>query len=289
MKSPKLSVGMPVYNGEKYIEKSIISILDQSFGDFELIISDNASNDGTEEICRSYIEKDKRIKYYRNKENIGAARNYNLLVKYSNTDFFRWQNSDDLITKDLHGACYESLIKNSDAVLCYGKTKVIDANGTFMSNYDDNLNLISDIPSERFIQFLENVGLSNVIYGLMRKKAMLKTTLFGLYNAADVNFMGELCLYGKFIEIPKYMFYRRMHEGASSWDRKNNEIQKAFWDPNIDDKFFLPIIQKYKSYILSLLTSPISLKDKFIILSIILKKINWDRDNLFIEIKKVLK
>ena len=94
---PRISVGMPVYNGEAYIEIAIQSVLDQSFGDFELLISDNASTDRTEEICRDFAAQDPRIVYSRNEENIGAAPNYNRLVDVASADYFRWSNADDVL------------------------------------------------------------------------------------------------------------------------------------------------------------------------------------------------
>jgi glycosyltransferase involved in cell wall biosynthesis len=77
-KTPKISIGLPVRNGEEYLEESIDSILAQTFTDFELIISDNASTDRTEAICRAYAAKDRRIRYYRNPVNIGGANYGNL-------------------------------------------------------------------------------------------------------------------------------------------------------------------------------------------------------------------
>ena len=102
---PKISVGMPVYNGEPYLGISIESILAQTFGDFELIISDNASTDHTEEICRDFASKDDRIIYSRNEENIGAAGNYNRLVDMASADYFRWSNADDVFAPELHERC----------------------------------------------------------------------------------------------------------------------------------------------------------------------------------------
>src|SRR5882762_8329729 len=93
---PRLSLGLPVYNGEEYLAESLDALLGQSYGDFELVISDNASADGTEEICRQYADKDSRIRYVRQPKNIGATPNHNYLFEVCRTELFKWVSHDDL-------------------------------------------------------------------------------------------------------------------------------------------------------------------------------------------------
>ena len=92
---PTVSIGLFVYNGDKAIGLAIESYLAQTYSDFELIISDNASNDRTEEICRSYAEQDERIRYVRQKENIGANKNIQFVLQQSKCEFFMWATGDD--------------------------------------------------------------------------------------------------------------------------------------------------------------------------------------------------
>jgi glycosyltransferase involved in cell wall biosynthesis len=77
---PRVSIGLPVYNGERFLKEALDSLLAQIYTDFELIISDNASTDQIESICRTYAASDRRIRYYRNKENVGAAHNFNRVL-----------------------------------------------------------------------------------------------------------------------------------------------------------------------------------------------------------------
>ena len=86
----RVSIGLPVYNGEKYLEQALISILSQTYTDFELIISDNASTDRTQAICREYAAKDPRIRYYCNEENLGAAPNHNRVFELASGEYFKW-------------------------------------------------------------------------------------------------------------------------------------------------------------------------------------------------------
>jgi len=93
---PKVTIGLPVFNGEKYVQNALTSLLSQTFSDFELIISDNASTDSTQMICEEFANKDKRIKYFRQKNNIGIFHNYKFVLKQASCDYFQWAAADDL-------------------------------------------------------------------------------------------------------------------------------------------------------------------------------------------------
>ena len=97
-KVPQVSIGMPVYNGEPFISEALDSLLDQTFTDFELIISDNASTDSTEAICRQYAAKDSRIRYVRQAENLGAPANFQFVLDQAVGKYFMWAAADDLQT-----------------------------------------------------------------------------------------------------------------------------------------------------------------------------------------------
>jgi glycosyltransferase involved in cell wall biosynthesis len=276
---------MPVYNGEPYIGLAIQSVLDQTFGDFELLISDNASTDGTEEICRDFAARDKRIVYSRNSENIGAAPNYNRLVDMASADYFRWSNADDLLAPVLHERCIAVLDLNPDAVLSYGKTKIIDADGNEGADYEDNLDLQDERPSDRFRKFHDQVGLTNVIYGLMRTDVLRRTARMGdgTYPAADTNLMGELVLYGTFVEIPERLFYRRIHAAASSADRADDDRQTSFWSAGAV-RFSLPAWRKNAAYWKAIRNAPIDLDEKRRLGIYMLQRMYWGKRGLLGEL-----
>jgi glycosyltransferase involved in cell wall biosynthesis len=287
-----ISVGMPVYNGEPYLEQAIKCVLDQTYENFELIISDNASTDSTEEICRHFAKADKRIVYIRNKVNIGAARNYNQVFSHSKGQFFRWHNADDLCDPQIHELCLSVLMKKPDTILSYGKTQLIDQQGLNISSYEDNLNLQQDKASERFKAFFRQVGLTNVIYGLMRRSAVEKTQLMGngTYYASDTNFMAELTLYGKFYELPQTLFFRRMHEKSSSWDRRNDTIQQQFWNGK-DNAFVLAHWKKFIALLKAIRNAAMNRSEKFELYGFILRNMVQQRDqlmsDLFNEVKRI--
>src|SRR5262245_38883261 len=114
---PRVSIGLPVYNGERYLAETLNSMLAQTFEDFELIICDNASTDQTEQICRFYAGKDTRICYVRNATNLGAAKNYRRTFELSSGDYFRWANCDDLFAPESLACCVEILDWKPSVVL----------------------------------------------------------------------------------------------------------------------------------------------------------------------------
>ena len=109
--APRLTIGLPVYNGEKYVAESIESLLGQSFTDFELVISDNASTDSTGDICRQYEKQDSRVRYFRQPQNIGLAPNHNFVVERASGELFKWAAGDDLYARDLVERCVDALDK----------------------------------------------------------------------------------------------------------------------------------------------------------------------------------
>lgn len=275
---PKISVGMPVYNGERYLEAAILAVLGQTCGDFELIISDNASTDRTPEICRDFAARDPRICYLRNPVNIGAANNYNQLFHRSSAPYFRWFNADDLCAPELHEQCLAALEAHPDAVMAYGKTDIVDGEGALLKHYDDRLDLRQDSVAERFISFQENVGLTNAIYGLMRRSALQKTSLMGngSFPAADTIMMAELVLQGKFIELPQTLFFRRMHEQASSWDRKNQTVQQLFWTGK-NSKFVMPTFKRQCALLWAIAAAPCGWHEKWRMRTYVLRRMLWSR------------
>lgn len=246
---PVITVGMPIYNGERFVEASIQSVLAQTFDDFELCIADNASTDRSGDICQDYAASDPRIRYWRNPTNIGAAANYNRLLAEAKSPYFRWSNADDLLAPTLHEKCLSALQSNPVAVLAAGRTAFIDDEGRQTQEYDDQLHLVQSCPSERLRMFLAKVGLTNVIYGLMRADALGRTDLMGdgSIPAADTVMMGQLAIQGMFLQIDEVLFYRRMHADSSSANRADVSRQETFWSAG-NHKFRRPTCRTLAAY-----------------------------------------
>jgi glycosyltransferase involved in cell wall biosynthesis len=232
MHTPRVSIGLAVHNGEKFLKQTLDSIVAQTFEDFELVISDNASSDGTAEICTTYAARDSRVKYSRNSLNIGVNNNFNRAFQLSSGQYFRWSAADDLFAPTSLEVCVSVLDEHPAAVLCYPKTVLIDSDGNKLRSYEDNLDLRSPAAYERFRLALQNMGLLNAHYGLIKANVLRRTSLYGTYPGADMVLLAELALYGQFWEIPQQLFFRRMHDAASS-ALKNQpwETVQEFCDP----------------------------------------------------------
>ena len=285
---PRVGIGMPVYNGERYLEETITATLAQTFEDFELIIADNASTDKTEQICRDFAAQDSRIQYIRNPVNIGASKNYTICFKPSKSEYFRWGNADDLPEKDLVEKCVKVLDENPDTVLAYGKTRIIDEYGKFLNFYDDNLDLQDDSASVRFIKCYEDIRLSNVLYGLMRRESLAHTALIDNYQRSDTNFITEFTLYGKYHEIPEYLFSRRMHPDCSTWDPNDDERLRNFWDPS-KKKLILQVWRQTYEYFKAVYRAPISLTEKRVLFHYLAKRTYWRRELMIEDVQQFIK
>lgn len=216
MSEPRVTIGLPVYNGENFIEDAINSILNQQFQDFELIISDNASTDRTESICREFARGDNRIQYYRNDKNIGAAPNFNNIVPKARGEFFKWMAHDDVIMPEFLNCCVEVLDNNTNAVLACPSVQFINANGDLLEKYVSPFRTADPDPVVRFRETLYGHRCFEV-FGLVRLSALKKTQLIRGYNHGDGVLLSQLALMGKFADIPEELFFSRRHEEQSMY------------------------------------------------------------------------
>ena len=211
---PSLSIGLPVFNGEKYLKQAIDSILAQTYQDFELIISDNASTDLTENICREYLSKDDRIYYYRSEENHGAAWNWNRVFELSSGVYFKWVAHDDIYVPQFLAKCISVLEKDPMIILCHSKSALIDELGTLIGKYEIPTFRDSQKSHERFCEVLNRKSspiLAWLIFGVFRRDSLKMSQLNGAYIGSDWNFLAEISLIGRIFEIPEFMFLRRKH------------------------------------------------------------------------------
>ncbi len=230
--TPSLSVGLPVYNGQRFVGKAIESILNQDYGDFELIISDNASTDDTGHICQQYARMDKRIRYYRNEVNVGAASNHNRVFELANGKYFKWAGHDDECHPQFLGRCVEVLDRAPDSVvLAYPQAELIDQDGTVTDRYLVSIACESPRPHSRLAKVLMCIDLGTPMYGVVRSEALRKTHLHGSYIGADYVLLAELALLGEIREVPHALLRKRIHPGRSMEAHRTEEEYMAWFDP----------------------------------------------------------
>jgi glycosyltransferase involved in cell wall biosynthesis len=289
---PKLSIGLPVYNGEKFLQQSLDSLLNQTFGDFELIISDNASTDNTEEICRNYAAQDQRIRYYRNVTNIGCARNFNRVLELSTSEYFKWAAYDDLHAPDFVSKCMQVLEQNPNYILCHSHTFFIDEQGEFLQNYNIKLKTDSPKPHHRFQELLTK-HLCYQMYGVIRKSALNKIPPMGGHGNADGIFLLRLGMIGQFYEIPEYLFFARSHPQQSlsmffpnylAFTNNNPQYSlgmlpdfyeySVWFDSDNKGKILFPHWRILKEYLLSITQSSLNLDEQLFCIFGIMKKLS---------------
>ncbi|NET02803.1 MAG: glycosyltransferase [Sphaerospermopsis sp. SIO1G1] len=273
---PKLTIGLPVYNGEKFLQQSIDSLLNQTFSDFHLIICNNNSTDNTDEICRNYAAQDDRIIYYHNPSNIGCACNFNRVLKLSRSQYFKWAAYDDLHAPDFLSKCIQILEDNPDYILCHSHTLLIDEDDNFLQNYEIKLQTHAEKPEIRFHELLTK-HFCYQLYGVIRKTALDKIPPMGGYGNADGIFVLRLAMQGKFYEIPEYLFFARCHDQQSlsmffpnfllftnnnpqySLDDLPDFYQYSVWfDSSNQGKLLFPHWRILKEYINSITHSPLT-------------------------------
>ncbi|MFF4607557.1 glycosyltransferase family 2 protein [Streptomyces sp. NPDC001339] len=207
---PRLSIGLPVYNGEKYLAESLDALLGQTYEDFELVISDNASTDGTEDICRKYAAQDARIRYIRLLRNVGATPNHNYVFTQCRGELFKWASHDDLYARDLLQRCVQALDERPDVILAHADQAVIDGDGQVKVPYEYTLATDSPHPPERFRSLLFEPG-GDDFYGVIRAAALRRVKPMDSYHHADRTFVAEIALHGRFHQVPELLYFRRDH------------------------------------------------------------------------------
>jgi len=242
MSRPKVSIGVPVYNGQRYLEHALRSLVDQSFTDFEIIICDNASTDNTQSICESFAASDPRVHYHRNEKNIGANPNFNRVLDLACGHYFRWAAYDDICAPTYLQRCVEALDADPTAAVAHTRTAIIDETGRRIDNdpaamaakgitlreiQDPTRKLNSNCAVSRFADVLLRTKWCFEIFSLFRTEKLRLTGGMGDFYGTDKVLLANMALQGKFIEIDEELFLRRHHPQQSS--QIKTAAQRAAW------------------------------------------------------------
>lgn len=242
-----LTLGLFVYNGAKYIGEALDDILAQTYGDFELIIADNASTDGTSDICRDYASRDPRIRYHRHARNIGMGPNLNWVFEQSSTRYFKWTCHDDRYTPTFLERCVEVLERDPEVVVSHTDTGFIDEQGEPL-RYDKERGIYIDIrgrgitvdaqhicesplPEHRFHDVLHKASGCFHIYGVIRSDALRSVAWRKNYFGHDKVILAEIALLGRFQQIDETLFFKRSRRGQTN-DYSTKELA-ALMNPEV--------------------------------------------------------
>jgi glycosyltransferase involved in cell wall biosynthesis len=253
---PRLSIGLPVYNGERYLAESLDALLGQSYKDYELIISDNASTDGTADICRQYADDDDRIRYIRQPKNIGAAPNHNFVFSKAKGELFKWAAADDLYARDLLERCVEALDEHPDFVLADSWTAAFNDAGDVLQALPYPLTTDSSSAPERFRSMLfgtSKIGAGLIqaddMYGVMRTDMLRRIPPHGSFFHADRVLMAEIALNGRFFQIPDWLYFRRDHPDRPQHAARSVRRWCANLDPRRGDPLRNPTARLIAEYL----------------------------------------
>ena len=268
-----VTIGMPVFNGANYVAEAVDSILAQTFGDLELVISDNASTDATEEICRGLAARDRRIRYLRQPPNVGAAANHNLAFAAAESRYFKWASHDDLLHPRFLAATVAVLDARPEVTIASPASTLIDAHGRPLAYSaerggmvdldgtcwprlpEDNPGLAAGDPVTRFTAVMLNTVMCVEIYGLMRRDAARRTSLIGPFSGSDKVMLAEMALRGPFWLGPEVLFHRRCH--AEQFSASTSGAYRALWYSGRRDSLLTQQLKLLGAYCRSAATGPL--------------------------------
>ncbi|MGH4009578.1 MAG: glycosyltransferase [Pseudonocardiaceae bacterium] len=225
--TPPVAIGLPVRNGEPHLGRALDSLRAQRGIDFELIIADNCSTDGTAELCRAAARDDRRIRYLRREADIGAVANHNRLVYEARSSYFCWAASDDEYLPDRLAQMHAALIEHPRSVLSYTAATEIDQDGRSIGAWRDICRVDHPDPVVRFGELLAKEHPALHSYGLFRREVLLRTGLERPLGTGDRVLLAEMALHGPFVGINEPLLRRRVHDGQLSRRTSAREYLRA--------------------------------------------------------------
>jgi glycosyltransferase involved in cell wall biosynthesis len=230
---------MPAYNGAATIRETLKALLGQDFADFELHISDDASSDGTLEICEEFAAADSRVRLHRARINQGATANFNRAFSYCRTEYFMFAADNDIREPSFISSCLSALRRTPRSVLSFCYFDTLNPGGDHGPVIDDRMDTLGLGQRARLSHVLANLDWCSAIYGLMRADALRSTRLFRNIWGMDLAVMYQLSLLGDFVKVPAVLLHRVIPGGEPVPRRKQWE---GFAPGNKNQRVFLPDI-----------------------------------------------
>lgn len=251
-------MGLPVFNGERFLARAIETLLAQTYRDFELIIVDNASTDATGAICRAYAERDRRVHYWRNDKNLGAMGNFRRVFELSRGELFKWAAHDDEHEPEFVERCVTALDRDPGLVLAYTRTRDIDEGGRTLGILSTGLDTNSDDVAFRFRSLVRRDYPCVLAFGVARADILRRTRLLQAYADCDRVLNAEMGLAGRILELPEPLFVRREHANRSVQQYRSRQTRNAWFDPARAGKPSFPYTRQFVGYMTAIERAPIS-------------------------------
>lgn len=275
--TPLVSVALPVYNGQQFLAAAIESVLGQTLGNLELIISDNASTDATGEIAAHYAQMDQRVRYLRHAHNLGVNRNWSFAAQQASGTYLKWLSSSDYLAPELLAICAERLDADPTAVLCFPHTQQTDAQGRMLGVFSRDFEVASADPVERFLVVASRLCINSPMNaGLIRRGAAHAALPLGNYPGADLVLMAKIALHGRFVLVPDVLFNRRTGDAYSTAQRSPLQTERMF-NPDATRPRRLSETRRLAGYFSAALTGPIPLPGRLRGLVAAARNLYWSR------------
>jgi glycosyltransferase involved in cell wall biosynthesis len=254
---PLVTIGIPVFNGERYLAEAVRSAIDQDYPDIRVVISDNASTDGTPMIAAEMVAVDARISYLRQAVNIGPNANYNLLVREANGTYFKWLAADDRCHRTFIRRCVEILEADASVMVCGSAREEIDEHGRPLGVRSEHLDLTGPSGPTRFGRLLCTDRGHGLIYGVIRLSTLRTTGLLADYYGSERALLAELALLGQVVELDDMLWSSREHRTRSTYLRFDTT-----WNPRLRRRSTLVYPAILRRMVSILLRSPATRRDR---------------------------
>ncbi|HYK49436.1 MAG TPA: glycosyltransferase family 2 protein [Terriglobales bacterium] len=275
-RSPRVSIGMPVYNGDNYLAETLESVLAQTFQDFEVVFSDNGSTDGTEAICREYAARDSRFHYHRSETNRGVSWNFRRAARLSSGEYFMFLAHDDKLAPEFLEKCVAVLDSHPEVALCYPKAIEIDSHGNHLYKKEQFLDANSPQPHKRFRQMIRLDHNCETLFGLTRASAFMQTTIHAEIPDGDRVMLAELSLHGTYYRVPEYLFLHREHPVRSINLYPTRFDRMMLLEPQRAGEFTLPRFIEFFEYLRCIRRAPLTFRQR---IACYLEMPRWLKDN----------
>jgi glycosyltransferase involved in cell wall biosynthesis len=258
---PRLTVGVPVYNGARYLAETLDALLAQDYRDFVVVLSDNASTDGTGEICEKYAALDPRVRYHREPANRGGAWNFSHVLDLAESELFAWNAADDVADPGHLAACVAALDAHPEAPLAFDRVRLVDGDSRVVGELGDaDLDLTSPSPSARLEHFLVRQAV-HLEYGVWRTAFLRAIGGEPDLRGGDVILGARLLLRAPAVLVPEQLFRSRRHPeqgsklvGVVAQVRENR--------PHVRFRLAFPQTRILAELVRSVLAAPIGAREK---------------------------
>lgn len=279
MSTPRVTIGLPLYNGQRFVAQTLDSLLAQDFADFEIVVSDNASTDHSVAVVEGYTQRDARVRLVRQPVNLGANGNFSAVVHEARGEYFKWATCSDLCNPGFLRACVDLLDGQPQAVLAAPRTFIFTDDPSQAQAYPHDIEVRDSRPSQRFIRVNQTLKLNNAMNGLIRTAALRQLRPpIDHYIKADLVMISCLAMQGEFHIAEGAHFLRRMDPETATSLMSVEDDRKHHY-PVMSAKALLPTWRLYLGWLRYVRQAPVPPQERRAAMAHVLHMGKWERSS----------